>query len=166
MASNMKWLIPVLAISLATNVFVAGMVLGKKIHHPVPSRPHGEPGIDFNFKLVGQYLSKDERQKVRKVMKDQRGGLSERYRLMKDSEQHVKNLISAEEVDRGALLTALEKHSELMQHMHEPMQRAMMEVIAELGQESRKKIAADMFKRKYLRRMRDGDYRSRREGAQ
>jgi len=166
MASNMKWLIPVLAISLATNVFIAGMVLGKNIHHPVPSRPHGEPGIDFNFKLVGQYLSKDERQKVRKVMKDQRGGLSERYRLMKDSEQHVKNLISAEEVDRVALFAALEKHSELMQQMHEPMQRAMMEVIAELGQETREKIAADMFKRKYLRRMRDGDYRSRREGAQ
>jgi len=150
MATQGKWLVPALALSLAVNVFIAGVVLGKRINPPRPS-PGGVPAVDFNMKRFGQHLTRDERQKVRKVLRAQRGVMVERYQLVKESERRIKDLVSAPQVDREALMAAFEQHGALMQQMYSPMQQAMMEIVADLSHETRQKLADSMFKRRFPR---------------
>lgn len=147
MTGKIKWLVAILALSLAANVFVAGMMLGKEARRGPP--PHGgKPGIDFNIKRFGKYLNEEERAKVRKILRSERRELGGRYRAVKTSERRIKDLIAAEQVDRSALLEALEAHAALMRELHGPMQRVMMEVIAELDHNTRSQLADEMFKRR------------------
>jgi len=145
MTAKIKWLVAILVVSLTANIFVAGMMLGKGFRDG-PRMRGGDPVVGFNIKRFGKYLSKDERKKIRKILHSQRGELGGRFREVKISERHIKQLIAAKEVDREALLAALKSHAALMQKMHEPMQRVMMEVIAELDFETRSKMAENMFK--------------------
>lgn len=155
MTARIKWIILLLVLSLAANVFFGGMMLGKGFRHGPP--PGREPGIEFTIKRFGKYLGEEERQKVREILGAQRGKLGERYRTIKKSEKNIKALIAAPSVDRNALLRALEAHAALIQKMHTPIQRVMMEVIAELDQETRAKVAEDMFKRRQRVGRRPGD---------
>ena len=159
MTAKIKWLVAILVVSLSANIFVAGIMLGKGFRDG-PRVRGGDPVVDFNIKRFGKYLGKDERKKIRKILHDQRGELGGRFHEVKISKRRIKQLIAAKEVDREALLEALESHAALMQKMHEPMQRVMMEVIAELDFETRLKVAEDMFKRGGRRGM-HGDGQSR-----
>jgi len=162
MAKNSKWLVPTLGLSLAVNLFVAGLMLGKSFND-APPRPEGRPRIDFDMQRFGQHLNQNERRKIRNILKEERGALSERYQSVRQSEEQIKSLISAPQVDRQALLQALKDHGILMQQLHAPMQRVMMEVVAELSQETRQKMAGDMFKSDFRRRMGDEGKRFRRK---
>lgn len=162
MAKNNKWLIPILGLSLAVNLFIGGIMLGKSFNDP-PSRPGRGPRVDFDMQRFGQHLSQTERKKIRKIFRDERGALSDHYHSVKQSEEQIKKAISAPQVDRQALLKALKDHGALMQQLHAPMQRVMMEVVAELSQETRKKMAGDMFKGDLRRRMGSEGKRFRRK---
>jgi len=160
MATDRKWLVPLLGLSLAVNVFIAGVMLGKKIQVP-PPQPDRAPRVDFNLQRFSPHLSQAEHQKIRRILRSERGALAERYKSVRASEDRIKSLISAEQVDRQALLQALKAHGALMQQLHAPMQRVMMEVIAELSHETREKMAGDMFKGQMLQNMRRGGGRFR-----
>lgn len=162
MAKNSKWLVPILGLSLAVNLFVAGLMLGKSFND-TPHRPERKPRVDFDMQRFGPHLNQNERKKVRNILRDEREALSERYQSVKQSEEQIKSLISARQVDRQALLQALKDHGALMQQLHAPMQKVMMEVVAELSQETRQKMAGDMFKRDFRRRMDNEGKRLRRK---
>ena len=74
MTAKIKWLVAILVLSLAANVFVAGLMLGKGFRHDRPPRGEG-PGVDFNIKRFGKYLDNEERQKVREILKGQHSEL-------------------------------------------------------------------------------------------
>jgi len=162
MATKIKWLMVFLALSLAVNIFIGGVMLGKEFR-PTPSRDHGRAAIGFNIKRFQAYLTKAEKRKIREILADQRQDLADHYHAIREGETLIKSLISAKEVDRAALLEALENHAALMRQIHAPLQRVIMEVMAELDQETRQKIAKDMFRRDHRRSVRFKEARHRKK---
>lgn len=146
MTTKIKWLIGILVVSLGVNIFVAGIMLGKG----AKSRPvmrGGDPGIEFNIRRFSRHLGDEDRAKVREILRSERSALGNRYRDIKAGERRIRDLLSEPTVNKAALAEALDKHGEMVENMHKPMRRVMIEVIADLDMETRQKMAKDMFKR-------------------
>ncbi|MFC3053702.1 periplasmic heavy metal sensor [Kordiimonas pumila] len=153
MDKKVKWILLALGASLLANIFLGGIFLGHEFRKP-PS-PHREPPMDFNLKRFSENLTKEERQKVRILMKSQRQALSEGYRALRDTERKISELIMAESVDKKALKEAFDQHGQQVQKLHQPLQDVLFEMVVEMDHATRQKMGADMFDRR--RKDKDAD---------
>lgn len=159
MTGKMKWVIGILGLSLALNVFALGLFIGKGARNVVPHKERMAPPphpVEFNFKRLEQNLTEEDREKVRALLRDKRRDLRRKYGALRNAEQKIKALVLSETVDKEALKAALEKHSELAQGMLEPMRWVVLETIASLDLESRKKVVDEMFEGSIRKRFRRG----------
>ncbi|MEX0298077.1 MAG: periplasmic heavy metal sensor [Kordiimonas sp.] len=146
MTGKMKWILGILGVSLVLNVFALGLFVGKGARTVVPTRERMAPPADFNFKRLERNLPEGERQKVRKLLREKSGDLRRGYRALREVEKEIKAIVLAETVDVKALKEVLTKHGEQAQALHEPMRWVILETIAGLDFETRKKIVEDMFR--------------------
>jgi uncharacterized membrane protein len=153
MTGKFKWLLIVLALSLTANIFVAGMMIGKEFRGHGAKRG-GMPGVDFNVRRLEQNLADADRVKVREILHERKTDLRQHFTDMRRSERRIKELLAAAIVDKPALKQALEDHGGLMSDLRQPMQRIVLEVIAELDQPTRIRVLKDLFKHKKRRFMR------------
>lgn len=157
MSSKMKWILGILGVSLALNVFALGLYIGKGARAILPHRERAAPPPPaFNFKRLERNLPKEERKKVRALLGEQRQDLRERHRKLRATEQEIKEIILADTVDMEALERALKEHSARAQEMHEPMRWVLLQMVAQLDVEARKKIVEDMFRGGRDKRFRKG----------
>lgn len=147
MSSRMKWLVGLLAVSLVLNVFVLGAFLGKRMIKP--EKRYYAPPIDFNLKKFGEHLTREERTRVRTLIKSQRHALSASYKALRKTEKEIIQQIIAPEIDHEALGAALKAHGKQVQKLHAPLQHVLLEMVDELDHETRQKLGADMFKRRH-----------------
>ncbi len=164
MTPKIKMLVILLGVSLAANIFVMGTMIGKELR---PTAPHaGPPMMDFNMKRLDQYLDKSDRSKIHMALKNHRSEMRQSFQKMRASEQRIKELMSAETLDKEALLKAFEAHTSLKERLHTPMQKLMVDVIADLNVSARKHLARAMFQHKMHRRMRMDDRQRDRESPE
>ena len=158
MTGKMKWLFSILGVSLILNVFALGLFVGKgaRIVVPTDRERMTPPPADFNFKRLEHNLPMDQREKVRKLIREKSRELRQGYGALREAEQHIKKIVLAETVDADALREALVKHSELSRGLHDPMRWIMLETIAGLDLETRKKLINDMFRGPRTKRLRSG----------
>lgn len=158
MTGKMKWLFSILGVSLILNVFALGLFVGKgaRIAVPTDRERMALPPADFNFKRLENNLPIDQREKVRRLIREKSRDLRKGYGALRETEQQIKKIVLAETVDQEALREALVKHSELSRGLHDPMRWIMLETIAGLDFETRKKLVNDMFRGPRTKRLRSG----------
>lgn len=144
MSSRMKWLVGLLAVSLVLNIFIVGAFLGQRMIKP--EKRYYAPPIDFNLKKFGEHLTKEERRRVRTLIKSQRHALSASYKALRETEKEIIRQITAPEIDHAVLGEALKDHGARVQKLHAPLQHVLLEMVDELDHETRQKLGADMFK--------------------
>lgn len=150
MNKSTKWLVLVLALSLAINVFVIGFALGKRVFGPSMQGPVTAAGPStggLNVRSLGKYLSQEQRQEARQVLAQNEGYLRQTARELRANERRVKELLTAETVDMDQLRAAIADHENLMRNLHLTMRTEILLFAATLDQETRQEIAKDLFKR-------------------
>ena len=153
MSKSMKWVVAALALSLAVNVFVIGVAIGKRIvSGPASSnvqtlKPVGPGMRGMNLRALGEYLSDEEKQQARQILLDHRGFLRDNGRRIHHIEQDIRELISAETVDVD-LLYAKIAELEISKHdINVKAQSELLGFVATLDMETRQVIAKDLFRR-------------------
>lgn len=147
MSNRMKWLVGFLAVSVVLNIFVLGAFLGQRMIKP--EKRYYAPPIDFNLKRFGEHLTKEERRRVRSLIKSQRHALSDSYKALRETEKEIIQQITAADIDHAALEAALKDHGARVQKLHAPLQNVLLEMVGDLDHETRQKLGADMFKRRH-----------------
>jgi len=148
MTGKMKWILVLLAASLAVNLFIGGVILGRQFR--AEDGPRGAPRerVEFNLRRLAAYLPESEQDALREILQDHRRSLRTHFRDMRQSEQRIKDLLGAESVDLPALEAALESHQAKAEELKAPLRDIILNVVAKLDQETRKALAEDLFERR------------------
>lgn len=148
MTPKMKWMFVILALSVAGNLFAAGIWLGKEFG-PGPGKRlrAGSPAehIEFNMRKLAEVLPEDKRRDLRQIFRDNHETMREHFATMRASEEQMKTLMLAETVDIPALEKALESHHDMVVEFRDPMKRVMTEIFATLDQETRKTLVETIW---------------------
>lgn len=148
MTPKMKWMFVILALSVAGNLFAAGIWLGKEFG-PGPGKRlrAGSPAehIEFNMRKLAEVLPEDKRRDLRQIFRDNHETMREHFATMRASEEQMKTLMLAETVDIPALEKAFESHHDMVVEFREPMKRVMTEIFATLDQETRKTLVETIW---------------------
>ncbi|UTW55506.1 periplasmic heavy metal sensor [Kordiimonas sp. SCSIO 12610] len=141
-----KWIYAVLVVSVAFNIFVLGVWIGKgkkDYKHPPPSGR-----LEFNLREIARYLPPDARGEVREFMREKRPILRDTLLARREAEQEIRNLLAAETVDKEALRAALDAHASHSLRLQAPVREVLLGTVVELDHETRKKIADNIFRRR------------------
>lgn len=148
MTGKMKWILLLLAASVAINIFALGVVLGKQFR---PDRDHrGGPRehVEFNLRRLASYLPEDKKGELRDILREHRKGLRGRFAEMQQHETRIRELLMTETVDLAALAQALNDHEAMMGKLKGPVRAVILDVVSQLDQETRQRLAADLFNRR------------------
>lgn len=139
-----KGLYAVLLLSLAINVFLAGVTLGKGFGGD--NRPSGPPR-DFNMRALERYLDDDQRSQLLEGLHGQRSSIRATVRKLRLNEDAIRKVLSEEAVDKYTLTTLLKEHEDLIQSTRSPLSTVISNVVANFDWETRKAIAEDLFRK-------------------
>ncbi len=144
----MKWkgLIALLVVSISLNILVLGIWVGREFL-PGEPRGHHPQRVDFSLRQLGQYLPDTQRQEIRQLLKEHKKVLRQNFGAVRQVEQEIRDLLSAETVDRDALEKAMQSHRALTQELHFPVQKIVLDVVVDLDQATRAKLAENLFRR-------------------
>ncbi len=147
MSKAMKWIVAALALSLAVNVFVIGIAIGKRVSGPGVNHGGSPPGGGLNMRALGRYLSEEERLAARTLLENNRDSLRARSRQQRQNEQRIRALLMAETVDMQELEGLLRDHEEFVRDADLSIRRIVLEFVATLDVETRRAVAEDLFRR-------------------
>lgn len=144
-----KWALAVLVISLAVNVFVAGMFLGHALHRErggpefseVRPRPEGEHSMRAFVDRMASAIPGDDRGKFLSVIDGYKGELTQAEAKLRESRGKVRDAIAAEPFDRSALETAFGDVRARMQDVQKILHGALADAVSHLPPDSRKALA-------------------------
>jgi uncharacterized membrane protein len=142
-----NWVLAALFVSLALNMFVAGLVVAHKLRHG----PHGvgewqqrgdneRPMHGFIDRLAGN-LSPDDRGKFMAAIGDYRAEMTIADQAMRQARNKVHDAMAADPFDRNALETAFGEVRARMQDVQKIVHTAIADAAARLSPESRKSLS-------------------------
>jgi len=141
------WVLIFLFVSLALNLFVAGVVVAHKLHpHPHgfgewQQRGDNEPPMRaFVDRLAGK-LPPDDRTKFLALVGDYRAELGTAGQALRLARGKVRDALAADPFDRNALESALGDVRARMQDMQKVMHAAVVDAATQLSPEARKSLS-------------------------
>jgi uncharacterized membrane protein len=141
-----KWVYGLLLVSVALNIFVFGVWIGKGARSvkgkPPPSR------LEFNIREIAKQLPLEAREDVRRFMQDNRKQLRETFEQRRQTEKLIRQLLTADVVDKEALRAALDAHTAHSIRLQAPVRGVLLGSISDLDKETRQKIAKTLFTRR------------------
>jgi uncharacterized membrane protein len=152
MTPKTKWMFAVLALSLAGNLFAAGVWLGKELR-PDRGPRSASPAerIDFNLRRLSEVLPEEQREHIRRIFRENRTEMRNHFRITRENEQRIRDILVAETVDSQALQAAMIEHQQNMGKLRDPMMTIMTDVIAKLDQETRLKLVEEIWNARKVR---------------
>jgi uncharacterized membrane protein len=136
-----KWLGPVLLISLAVNLFLAGLFA---VGYFKDGRHHrGGHGMSMGMPhhVVARHLSDDERQALRATMREHRSTFQPLFNDLKAARLALSEAVAADPYEPEAVRDAFASMRAGMDALATQSQGALVEAFADLSPESRDKIA-------------------------
>lgn len=145
----------VTALSVAINIFVAGVFIGDTTNASSGvKKPPPPPRLDFNIRQVGQYLSPEGRRAARQILVQERRALRSSFEERRQIRREIQALMLADTVDQDALRGALQRQRAVSASLGSPIETVLLEVIALESLEVRQKIIASLYDRKKNNRSR------------
>lgn len=145
MSGTSKWLVAGLVLSVAMNIFIVGVVIGKNIDGRRPPVSHG--GWDrYNIRSLSKYLTKEERADVRALLARHLPEIAENKTALRQNEQAIRAIIEADTVDVEQLNVLLDDNERYAASSRWPVRRSLLEYVAGLDHETRLAVARDMFR--------------------
>lgn len=136
-----------LVLSLAANVFLVGVMIGRGFDGHKDTRPPPPPA-DFNMRALSQYLNEEQRTLLFEGLRSQRETVRANVRGLRQNEEKIRAVLMAENVDKKVLEQLLQEHEHLIQLTRSPLTTIISDVVANFDWETRKALAVDLFKRR------------------
>ena len=151
MTKGMKWLIAAFAFSLAVNIFVVGVTIGKKVSDRPGSEgvrgPRGG-GPSFNLRNMVRVLPPEAQEQVSDLMREERRKLRGNFEARRAANREIIEIITAEDVDIEALSRALDEVTKNTTALATPIHRVMLEIVPTLSIEERREFAEKLQERR------------------
>jgi uncharacterized membrane protein len=138
-----KWVYGLLIVSVALNIFVFGVWIGKGAL-TVSGKPP-PPRLEFSIREITRQLPPEARKDVHRFMRSNRKQLRETFRERRETEKLIRKLLSADVVDKEALRAALDAHTSHSIRLQAPVREVLLGSVADLDKDLRKKIAKTLF---------------------
>jgi len=146
-----KWVLAALVASLGVNLFVGGMVLGGRFHHPPPGtffqsegRERGEAGRGMSAFLMDRMagaLPREARGEFRRAVGEHRAAMAEADKNFRETRDKLRAAMAAEPFDRAALDAAFAEMRTRMGESQAAMHAALTDAAARLSPEARKRLS-------------------------
>lgn len=127
-----------LIVSVALNLFLGGILAGGWVLHDEPERVRGFAVAGMRFSR--QDLAPESRTLVRRLWEESREEIRPRFRDVRDARREVREIATAETVDRAALEAALASLRERSIALQAATQELMVTIAERLPAAERKKL--------------------------
>jgi uncharacterized membrane protein len=139
-----KWLIALLAVSLAFNLFFIGAWTGRHFAQRGRGPDHEVMGVRAFLRRSGLA---DADPQVQKVVQARRKQIRERFHALRQAREAVRDALQAQPFDPTRLERALAEAEARSSEMQRDMHGALSEVAREVGAEQRQKMADALWPR-------------------
>jgi len=144
-----KWVLLALVVSLGLNLFVGGLVVGGRFHHPPPGAflherhvdAKNEPRVFLFVNRMARELPPDERRNFMTVVNGYRGELTEADRNLRDARKRVREAMAAEPFDRAALENAFADVRVRFDDLQKVLHGALADAASRLPPDARQRLA-------------------------
>lgn len=141
------WLKPVLFLSLALNLFLLGVLVGRL---PIPLRPwQGRPDVSIEFVVdrLASGMSEPDQRVLRDALARRQVDLKPKIDDVKQALADVQPILLADQVDRAALQAAIEGVLARRGAMQAEIVRLVVDTVPQLSLEGRRRIVEFMNRR-------------------
>ena len=154
MVSN-KWVVIALTASLAINVFLAGLFVGRQMggppphfarfvmrdHHEAPAgwRP-GDPGVPPIIKRIADAMSPQYRAILTQAMEQHRADLVAAGLAFRNARMKMRQILLADTFDRPAAEAAMAELRDKETAFHGALQSALLDAAAQLPVQGRRQL--------------------------
>jgi len=137
--------IVVLLCSLAFNIFLGGFMVGNylgqgRFIHPPPDRG----AMKLGLKQILRTLSADSRAKITPLMQKHKAVMRSQHQQMQQVQQAVFDTLTVKEFNSSAFSNALNQLQQQQDEIQKLMGQFLAEVVSQLNQEERQRLAEDM----------------------
>jgi uncharacterized membrane protein len=145
-----KWVLAALIASLGVNLFVGGMVLGGRFHHPPPGmfqsegreRGAADRGMSaFVMDRMAGALPREARGEFRRTVGEHRAAMAEADKNFRGARDKLRAAMAAEPFDRAALDAAFAEMRTRMGESQAAMHAALTDAASRLSPEARKRLS-------------------------
>ena len=141
-----KWILAALVVSLGLNLFIAGTVVGHKLHrHPHEwsqrNKPDGDRKVFGFIDRMAMALPREDRAVFMGKIDGYRAELKAADQKFRDARKKVQDAIAAEPFDRNALDTAFGEVSQRMADLQKVLHAALSDAVSALPPDARKRLA-------------------------
>jgi len=137
-----RWLLPLLVVSLAVNLLVAGILVAGYFRPPPPERMSGSPSFSQILpRSFFRELSEDRRQQLREIFGRHRGAFREDKQALRDSALGVADALAREPFDAAVAKAAIDAYGARSRELVDLGMTVANEVVDRLGTDERKILA-------------------------
>jgi uncharacterized membrane protein len=145
MSGKSKWLAIGLLLSVAVNIFIIGVMIGKNTDG-MRQRGSFNGGDRYNIRSLSKYLTEEERSDVRVMLKRYRPVITENMKALRQNERAIRALIEADTVDMAQMNSLLADNERYSAASRWPVRRLLLEYVAGLDHKTRLAVAKDLFR--------------------
>ena len=138
----------ILGLSLALNLFFAGLWFGGKLHQRPSHKMRYAPHAEFNYLNLTIYLQSNLKNDMRRQMKTKKSELHELYTARKAIQRDIHDALSQENLDLDTVKTLLSKHKALTGDLRRPAESLLLEFLPKMTVKQRQKLAKGLLKGK------------------
>ncbi|WP_448192413.1 periplasmic heavy metal sensor [Azospirillum sp. sgz301742] len=133
-----RWMPIALIVSLATNMFLGGLILS---HAGRRGPPHGPPGPERFIEHLAATLPPDDGALLRRALEANRDTLNAEHALHESMPQKIRAALLAEPFDPAALVSVFTDNDTRERDLRQRMQRALADAAAAMSPEGRRQMA-------------------------
>ncbi len=152
MTRLMKWLVGLLAVSLAVNLFLAGFIAARTFSPDKQVRQHPVP--DFNLRSFAGSLPEEARHDLQQKFREERRNIAAHYQNIREAREEIHTLLTTNELDEKALREKFEEIREIEAAMESRVQTLILDSLKSLEPDVRKEVVRRFHKRMQSRRRR------------
>ncbi len=141
------WLKPVLFLSLALNLFLAGVLIGRL---PLPFKPwQGRPDVSIEFVVdrLAAGMSEPDQRVLREALARRQGELRPKIDDVKQALAAIQPILLTEHVDRAVLQAAIEGVLASRGAMQAEIVRLVVDTVPQLSLQGRRRVVEFMNRR-------------------
>ncbi len=148
-----QWFILTFIISLAINIFLAGVLLGKTFFHPQSDMLPPMPRRPFMFQQLISNLPPDIQQKIRPLVQNSMPQKRPGGHEFRQFRQVLHQQLTTENVDEQVLRQTLENIRNKRFHFQAQMHETFIRIVLVLNKEEREKLLEAMrHHRKFMKK--------------
>ncbi len=140
----------ILFLSLAVNLFMAGVFAGRMMRHSPPPGVGPENVRQFSLERIAEDLPPEAKKELRQNMQGQRRSLMDRQQALRTAHQNLARILGAETFDQMAATDAFAAMRQQQVQMQKMAQDALIAAASRMPAENRQRLIGRKLGRSFF----------------